>query len=362
MPSPRCILILAAVLYLASAASFSQQPAPLAAALPAQPGRITLDALVLDNHGFPVRGLDARDFTVTDNGQPRQLLDFHAAAGPSRVVIVLDMINTGFGEVDWEREQLDQFFAEDGGKLKCPVTLAVMANGGLKMMSGASSDGHVLQAALKQFDTALRPVRRQSGFEVDAELLEMSLGQIAQVAAVEGSVPGRKMMLVLSPGWPMMPGAGEGEDLSQRSWVFYTLLTLENGLRESHLSIYSLNPYAAGQSNPYYYRSFLKNVTQSDQAEYPFLALPLLAKHSGGRAIVMARDILGALNAAMRDAGPYYQLTFDEPPADHPNEYRGLLVAADKPGLTVRTDSGYYANPLKPAGKLVAPRDSVKPF
>jgi VWFA-related protein len=336
-------------------------PAPQPTPLPAQSGRITVDALVLDKLGYPVRGLDAHDFTLTDNGKPQQLLDFRSGAGPSRVVIVLDMINTGFAEVDWEREQLNEFFAEDEGKLKCPVTLAVMTNGGLKMMSGASSDGHVLQASLKQFDTALRPVRHQSGFNVDAELLQMSLGQIGQVAAVEASVPGRKLMLVLSPGWPMMPGAGDGEYRSQRSWVFYTLLTLVNGMRESHVTIYSLNPYGTGSSSPYYYRSFLKDVTRNDQAEYPYLALPLLAKHSGGRAIVMARDILGALNAAMRDAGPYYELTFDKRPADHPNEYHGLLVVTDKPSLTVRTDSGYYANPQKPAGKLVAPSDSVRP-
>ncbi len=217
-----------------------------------------------------------------------------------------------------------------------------------------------MQARFQQFETALRAVRRQVGYDADAELLEMSLGQITQVAAVEAAVPGRKMILVLSPGWPMMPGAGDEEDLNQRSWVFYTLSTLVNGMRQSNVAIYSLNPFVEGRSNPYYFRSYLKDVTRSDQSEYPFLALPLIARHSGGRAIIMGRNILGALNAAMGDAGPYYELTFeDKRPAERPNEYHRLLVTTDKPGLTVRTDSGYYANPQKPAGKLVAPSDSA---
>jgi VWFA-related protein len=361
MPSLRRVLSLTAALGLATAATFSQQPGPSPAPSPAQPGQITIDALVLDKLGYPVRGLDAHDFTLTDNGQPQQLADFHAVAGPSRVIIVLDTINTGFDEVEWEREQVNEFFAEDAGKLKCPVALAVMANGGLKMMKGASSDGQALRASFRQFDTNLRPTGHRGGFDVDAVLLQMSLTQIGQVAAVEGSVPGRKMILVLSPGWPMMPGASEQEDLNQRSWAFYTLLTMVNGMRESNIAIYSLNPYHEGRGNPYYYQAFLKDVTRSDQTQYPFLALPLLAEHSGGRAIVTSKDILGALTSAMREAGPYYQLTFNKPPADRPNEYHALRVTTDKPDLTVRTDSGYYANPQRPAGKLVSPIDSAPP-
>ncbi len=126
MPLSRYILILAAVFDLASA-TLSQQPRPSAA----KQGPITIDALVLDTHGSPVPGLDVHDFTLMDNGQPQQLSGFKAVAGPSRVVIVLDMINTGFGEVDWEREQLNEFFAENGGTLRCPVTLAAMTNVGL---------------------------------------------------------------------------------------------------------------------------------------------------------------------------------------------------------------------------------------
>jgi hypothetical protein len=38
-------------------------------------------------------------------------------------------------------------------------------------------------------------------------------------------------------------------------------------------------------------------------------------------------------------------LTFNAPPAAHANEYHGLEVAIDKPGLTARTRTGFYAQP-----------------
>jgi hypothetical protein len=116
-----------------------------------------------------------------------------------------------------------------------------------------------------------------------------------------------------------------------------------------------------GCSNPCYYQAFLKGVKRTDQAEYPFLALPVLAEHTGGRAIVMGRDIVGELTAAMREAGPYYELSFDEQPADRPNEFHELRVTTDQAGVKVRTNTNYYANPQKP-GKMVAPSNSAPPM
>jgi hypothetical protein len=38
-------------------------------------------------------------------------------------------------------------------------------------------------------------------------------------------------------------------------------------------------------------------------------------------------------------------LSFDSAPADQPNEYHQLEVKVEKSGLSVRTRSGYYAQP-----------------
>jgi VWFA-related protein len=312
--------------------------------------RITIDVVVEDKLGHPVGGLQAEDFKVLDNTQPGKILEFHALDGkggkpdPVHVLIIVDMINTGFQTVAVEREQLGEFLNQDGGRLAHPTSLGILADGGIKIMPGSAMDGKLLLANFEKVQTSLRSVGRGAGFYGAAERLEMSLTQISQLATYEGKQPGRKLTLVISPGWPMLARAGEEADMKQRNWTFDSIVDLSNELREAHMALYSLDPYTLGRSDPYYYQTYLKPVTAARKAEYGNLSLQVLAEHSGGRALTQGRDILGDINTAFRDAGPYYELTLEEPTADHPNEYHELRVSTDKPDTKVLTSAGYYAH------------------
>jgi hypothetical protein len=66
---------------------------------------------------------------------------------------------------------------------------------------------------------------------------------------------------------------------------------------------------------------------------------------SGGLVIPPTNDVAGSLNTCARDAGIYYSVSFQPPPADGPNEYHKLDVHIAKPGLTARTNTGYYDQP-----------------
>lgn len=378
MPTPRRTLCLFAIAFLATAAvALSQQPlgepatpgpasTSPAAQVPATPGRVTVDVLAVDKLGHPVRGLEAQDFSLTDNGQPQKIADFKAVdadANPEavQILIVVDMINTGFDVVARERQQLDQYLKQDGGKLAYPTALAVMTEQGVKMMEGSTRDGSVLLANFEKYRTALRAIGPSAGFYGAAERIEWSLSQMSQIAATEATRPGRKLVLMISPGWPLLAGAGYQEDMKQRGWVFNSVVQLSNGLREAHVVLYCLDPYDLGRHNPFEYQSYLKGVKRVDQAEYPYLALQVIAEHSGGRTLLTGRDILGEINDAMRDAGSYYELTFDAQAADRPNEYHELKVKADKPGVTVHTNLAYYANPRPFTGKAVSPSSAPEP-
>ena len=64
--------------------------------------RITLDIVVTHHSGKPVHGLQQQDFTLLDNKQPQKLVRFRALenkASPVHVIIMVDMINTGFDAV-----------------------------------------------------------------------------------------------------------------------------------------------------------------------------------------------------------------------------------------------------------------------
>ena len=313
-------------------------------------GRKSINVVVVDKLGHPVRGLQASDFTLLDNKEPQKLLGFQAvegnssSAGPVHVVIVVDNINTGFGAVAWQREQLNEFLKEDSGVLRYPTTLGMLSESGLKLQKGSTTDGNALLADFNKYQTDLRLINRNAGIYGLADMLEMSLSQLGQLAAFEATEPGHKLILVISPGWPMLPAAGDQEDLVQRNWVFNTIVEMTNGLREANITLYALNPFELGRTDPFYYQGYLKPVALAKNAEYPNLALQVFAAHSGGQVLVAGRDIKGELNTAIRDASTSYELTFEGAPGDRPNEYNALQVQVDKPDVKVRTTAGYYAN------------------
>lgn len=323
--------------------------------------------LVTNKHGDPMPGLEQKDFTLLDNGQPRSLLSFQAIdprTDPKAVQIIIgvDMINTGFGQIAYEREQLGEFLKQNGGKLQYPTRLAVLTERGTTMMPGTTTDGNAMLAEFEKVQTDMRMVGRSAGFYGLAERIEYSLVALHQLVDYEATQPGRKVMILLSPGWALLPMAGVEESTKQRDWVFNTLTRLTDQMEDAQLALYSADPYFLGRTDPFFYRAFLKPVRRPDQGEFPVLALQVLADHSGGRALTMGHDVRGQLNVAVRDAGPYYRITFETPEPEKPNEYHEVQVKVDRPGAIARTAAGYYARIEPVGGKTVSPARAVKPF
>ena len=336
---------------------------------PTKPNLITVDVFVADSLGHPVHGLDQQNFTLLDNGQSRQLVSFRAVdpntePGTLSVLLVVDMLNNTITQVGRQREQISEFFNQDGGKLAHPTALAVMTENGVKMMNGYSRDGHELQEAFQKVQSEIRPVGRSAGFYGAAEHLQESLAGLQQIAAFEAKQPGRKLVFMIGPGWPLLVDAGVEASDRQRAWVFNTLVQISNSLREGHVVLYSLDPFGlgsmGGHADPFFYQSYRKPVTKVNQAEYPYLAQQVLAEHSGGRALISSNDTLGDINSALRDAGAYYELTFEAPTAAKPNEYHKLEVRVDKQNTQVRTNAGYYAQP-EANGKTTPPEKVPQP-
>ena len=350
---PRAAAALAIVLgSLVLAANVRQDgvaPAPEESPPSADNGNLSISVVVTDQMGHPVSGLQKADFTLLDNKTPAPILGFRALSAkdhggdPVHVVIVVDMINTRFTEVAWEREQLTQFLKEDNGILANPTTLSVFSDRGVALDQQYTVNGNELLAEFDKTQTNLRIVNRSSGFWGEAEMLQMSLAQLSQLAAYENTQPGQKMVLVLSPGWPLLAWAGGQEGNKAQQWVFNSIVELTNGFRQAKTTLYCLDPYELGRTDPFYYQSYLKPVTDPNKAQYPDLSLQVLAEHTGGEVLIGGHDITGKLNTAVRDAAASYVLTFQGAPGDRANEYHALQVKVDQPRVQVRTTAGYYA-------------------
>jgi len=311
--------------------------------------RIYLDVVVAPKSGPPVAGLQKQDFTVLDNKASQPIATFSALGGPQapvEVVLLVDAVNSPYSTVSYEREQIDKFLKADGGHLAHPVSLAVFTDTGTKIQQGPSSNGNEVSAALDQSTIALREIHRDSQYEA-IDRLQLGLKALHDLATQEANRPGRKIIMWVSPGWPLLSGPEVTLDSKETQQIFSQIVDLSTLLRRGRITLYSINPLgaAAGVGRDTYYEEFLKGVSKSGQAQLGDLGLQVLAVQSGGLALTGDNDISGLLARCMADTKTYYELSFDAPRAEHPDEYHQLLIQVAKPGLTARTRTGYYAQP-----------------
>src|SRR6201999_1328019 len=125
-----------ALLLLASLLGFAQ-------AVPnASDQDLTLDVVVTDKAGAPVRGLLQGGFTLLDNKQKEGITSFRpvdvAAGTPApyiEIVIVIDAINADLMKAEMERQGIRKFLQMNGGKLTTPVSLVLVSDSPTQMRS-----------------------------------------------------------------------------------------------------------------------------------------------------------------------------------------------------------------------------------
>ena len=325
---------------------------PVAAPAPAD-RHISLDVVVADKAGAPVSGLQQQDFKLLDQKSPQKILSFRAVdqstnEPPAEVILLIDAVNANFTTVSYERNQIERFLGQNDGKLAQPVSIMFFEDTKTEVQRQPSRDGKALLASFDQNVTGLRNISRSTGFYGAEERLELSLKTLSELAAYEATKPGRKLLVWISPGWPLLSGPRVDMSNAQQRAIFNSVVTMSADLRRARITLYSVDPLGtndAGSIRLTYYEEFLKGVTSPNRVEAGNLALQVLAIQSGGRVLNASNDITDEINRCVRDAGPHYELTFEPAPAEHPDEYHGLQVNVDKPGLTVRTRTGYYAQP-----------------
>jgi VWFA-related protein len=328
---------------------------------PAQPStgadrQITVDVQVRDKSGAPVRGLQKQDFTVLDDKQPKNILSFQsvdsgagtAADPPVETVLVVDAVNTGFQAVTFERAELKKFLLQNDGKLAVPTSLVIFTDTGTKMQNGSSRDGKALAALYDQYETGLRSIGRSQGFYGATERFDLSLKTLAQLVAYEGKRPGRKLIIWFSPGWPLLSGPRIELTNKDEQHFFDSIVTTSGAMRQARITLYAIDPLGmedAGGSRTFYYKEFVKGVSSYKRAQPGDLALQVLAVQSGGLVLNSTNDLVASIADCASDANAFYVLTLDSARADHADEYHALGVTVDKPGVTARTRTGYYAQP-----------------
>ena len=319
-------------------------------------GILKLDVVVTDTSGRPVSGLELKDFTLLDNGQPQKMVTFHAFDGiaakpdpPVEAILVIDSVNLQPLQVNRAQEEILKFLHQNGGRLAQPVSIYLLSPGSLMVTPQPSTDGDLLAeqiAHTKELHAVSLPDQKPlvgGAIRPEAEIPRnpISLTALGAMVLEERQRPGRKLMIWVGFGWPARSGG-----VSDFDWI----TEFSTRLREARVELSSINlwPYPAYWFYPdthFHYQDYVAGVKSAKTMNFKNLALQVLATQSGGRVVNATGDLAGQIEKLIAEESAFYAISFDPPRAEEVDEYHDLAVTVDKPVLEVRTNTGYYDQP-----------------
>jgi VWFA-related protein len=348
-------------------ATVSSEPSMMDTNAPPE-GLIHLDVAATDREGKPFSGLAAKDFTLLDNGAPQKLVSFaasHEATDENdrltEVVLVLDEVNLSPVQFELVKGHAIKFLGQNGGHLAQPASVYWFTTAGLYASAKPTTDGNALAEDVAQHHSPrmLWKVPPSRGPFMTAEKergvwRDRALRAVYSIAIERRDKPGRKALVWIGFGWPVTGGRQE----SSLSLFFSSLVELSTRIREARMVISQVTAWPEGLYFNFDYTDYLAGVRTPSDLEYPVdppshfadpyshFALPVLAIHSGGLVLEAPPDIPQAIGRCIEDANAFYTVSFDPPHAAKPDEYHDLKVQIGTPGLSARTNTGYYNQPV----------------
>ena len=334
--------------------------------------RITMNVQVSDSTGNPVADLAAGDFAIYDNQQPRKIAAFHPIDGAAmfdatRVVILLDAVNSPAEALDAEKAGIFKYLAASHKPFRFPTSFALWFNGHLNA-TGATMDRNVVGRAFVSMTKGLhsnacadenaneQKITVKAGNQVDpatcrAVHFRDSIAALDGIAQQQQAGGGRTLLIWVGKGWPVL-SSEEFWRLPPKDQREYAqeFMSLAHDLRAGQVTLYSISrtggtDQATGDSGAAS-RAHVGAPGSSPNGLVRHLALHELAPRTGGRVMAGSQDIAADLGACERDAEWYYALSFNAPPSQNgPGELHSLEIKVNRPGLQVRTMTAYYAEP-----------------
>jgi VWFA-related protein len=330
-------------------------------------GMMKFDVVVTDQQGRTVAGLGEKDLTLLDNGQPRDIVTFHAFDDvnskpnpPVEIILVIDEMDIPpvlLGPVEQAAQKL---LLQNGGRLSEPVKIYRIDKNGLFASVSASVDGRALAKEVterKEPRTIWRAVDIAGSFPWDpygstpstqrtqrnffiAPWTELphSLIALASIAIEERRTPERKLLFWFGSGWPIKP--------SRWQHLFDTVTELSTRLREARIAVWVDDFWGQSDQNSFTYENFLAGVTSEKSLAFGNVALQVLAVQSGGGVLKGEGDATDLISRQVAQANTFYTITFDPARTEIVDEYHDLKVEVAKPGLIANTRTGYYDEPV----------------
>ena len=379
----------------------AQQPAPPVQLPTFRTGvdAVQLDVSVLDNDRRPVRGLTAKDFTVLEDGKPREIVAFSAVelpalpdAPPAGVETVApDVTRNDLPAGRIVVILLDPFLqrvmvpgrvtiADPPGITALRATAAGVVNG--LGPGDLAAVGHTMYGVPQNFTTdknrlkraidttAFGTNKRAEGEEWgNCECGTCRLEAITRVAnALRAEPQRRKVIFFIGERVQLAPVRGRCNAYLEPATKQMTLAT-----QLANVTVNTVDPNAMETTNVHAGDDFQPEspggvsgaARAQEQANRAFLierqqSLQTVADWTGGRAILNTNVPERSVRPILDESSAYYLLAFQSSDVKRDGRFHPITVKVNRPDVQVRTRRGYYADPVAPAAADTAAAVSLE--
>jgi len=388
---------------------------------------------VKGHDGKPLLGLKQEDFVLRSDGKPQPIRVFEqtvptpataanqppAPAPPNMVlnvpnqgmpgqilIIAIDLVNTAYLDQTRAKQQLIKYLSAQSRQQH--FALVAITKDGLRPIHNFSSDPAVLLEALKRvestsdkdiadqqtlLDTAVTAAEFSSQLTSTDEYTAMlsafkneqvygayaqkiaaraTLTALMQIAQAYAGVPGRKSVIWLTGGMPILVynavagGAKGNSALNADTDLLDDYEQAWTALNNSNVAIYGVNlkgistnrTYQGGGMQAVMHSPIYQTRANSGMVS-PFSdnddAIKLVSDATGGKPCTANLDLKDCIDQAVADSASYYLLGFYVPQQERKPGWHKLEVKLTSERGTVRSRSSYYlASTTAPSEKEIA--------
>lgn len=392
-----------AVMTLLGMAAAAGAQAPPVTTLKVKTRIVTIDVVVTDKQGKPVKNLQASDFALAENGAPQKIEHFEAhtslsadeaarlppmptlapniftnyspaPANAALNVLLLDDLNTRLRDKTVVLQQVLKYLATPHPGARMDI---FELDSDLHLLQGFTSDPEVLRAALTSRkavphtssavdgappcgssptevtdwakpvsmdnpDYAFIKAMRECREHLLDDRSVSTLAAMKALARYMGGLPGRKNLLWFSASLPIQANKSTISDELRETMALFA---------RNQVAVYPIAASGLAIGGP---------GDAMEKSDYARLTMEQIAEDTGGKVFANSNDLAGATEQAINDGSNYYTLTYSPANRDWKGEFRKVQVKLAQPGYTLAYRRGYYADDLdKPAPRLEAVADSV---
>jgi VWFA-related protein len=323
--------------------------------------RAVLDVVVTSGDNQPYLGLSGKDFTITEDGVPQQLLslerhDFAVTdytppkmpplptnlfvdvpPGPERGplnVILYDALDSRLDDQATGRAQLIKFLRQMPADTRVAI---FMMYDRLRLLQGFTSDQQKLIAAVDTRRTWPRPESNTGN----------PLRGFLEMAQFLNGLPGHKNLIWLSDGFPTafsLPGFVTGDpsqdpfsQISTDNAAYVeTIKKITNLLAYGQTAVYPIDIFGLDADC----KAACLAIRTLQHAD-----MDNLARATGGHAFYGTNDIQRAIGEAIAQGGSYYTLSYSSTNKNYDGKLRHVEISVARPGLRLAYRHAYFGIP-----------------